>query len=290
MRDVGEVTIAIPASIVSDTPHLREKTAKLGNIARSCSIFGVNQIILYADDPRRDQREDFIICEEILRFIETPQYLRKRLFKMTSSLQYAGVLPPLQIRSHNVAKSTRECKPSDRREGVVIARRKNGLIMDVGLQLPLECEGQLEVGVRATVELTTIGKELRGRIVNQSAISSPLYWGYRVRAQKTGLGELLKKERFDLKIGTSRYGERLEDAWLKMSSFLNESSSIMIAFGSPKVGIQDILQKEGVNLRDLFDVFVNFVPDQETLTVRTEEALAITLATLNNLRRMRTKS
>ena len=37
--------------------------------------------------------------------------------------------------------------------------RSNMLIMDVGLELPVECEGELQVGTRATVELTSIGRE-----------------------------------------------------------------------------------------------------------------------------------
>ena len=282
-----QVTVAIPASIASDTPHLREKTAKLGSIARSCSIFGVDQIVLYPDDPQTDQGENFNLCEEILRFIETPQYLRKRLFKMSPSLQYAGVLPPLQIPSHNVTKLIRECKPSDWREGVVIARKKNLLFMDVGLEFPLECEGELQVGTRATVELTSIGKEsLSGKLIDRQVTGSPLYWGYQVRTQKTSLGEMLEKENFALKIGTSRYGQKLKDAWSKIVIMFNEGSSVMITFGSPKFGLQEILRKEGKTPGDVFDVFVNFVPNQETLTVRAEEAVTITLATLNNMKSM----
>jgi len=285
---IRQVTVAIPASIASDTPHLREKTAKLGSIARSCSIFGVDQIVLYPDDLQTHQRENLNLCEEILRFIETPQYLRKRLFKMSPSLKYVGILPPLQIPSHNVAKLIRECKPSDWREGVVTSRKKNLLVMDVGLEFPLECEGELQVGTRATVELTSIGKEsLSGKLIDRSVTGSPLYWGYRVRTQKTSLGEMLEKEKSALKIGTSRYGQKLEDAWSQIAIMFNERSSVMITFGSPRFGLQEILRKEGKNPRDVFDVFVNFVPGQETLTVRAEEALTITLATLNNMRSMR---
>jgi hypothetical protein len=159
--------------------------------------------------------------------------------------------------------------------------------MDVGLQSLLECDGELEVGTRATLELTSSEKgRLLGKLIDRSEIGSPLYWGYRVRAQKKGLGEILEKEKFDLKIGTSRYGQRLKDVWSKIGNMFSESSSVMIAFGSPKLGLQGILRQEGKAPVDVFDVFVNFIPRQGTLTVRTEEALAITLATLNNIRSM----
>jgi hypothetical protein len=104
--------------------------------------------------------------------------------------------------------------------------------------------------------------------------------------RKTRLGEILEKEQFDLTIGTSRYGQRLKDVWLRIHNMFKESSSVMIAFGSPKLGLQEILRQEGKTPVDVFDLFVNFVPRQGTLTVRTEEALAITLATLSNVRSM----
>ncbi|MGA8855782.1 MAG: putative RNA uridine N3 methyltransferase, partial [Candidatus Bathyarchaeia archaeon] len=92
-----KLCVAIPASLVADTPHLREKTAKLGTIARACAIFGTHEIILYSDGAQQERGEDMQLCEQILGFIETPQYLRKRLFGLSPSLKYAGILPPLQI-------------------------------------------------------------------------------------------------------------------------------------------------------------------------------------------------
>ena len=274
-------TVAIPASIVSDTPHLREKTAKLGVIARYCSIFSVDQILIYADgDPICE--EDFTVCEQVLRFLETPQYLRKRLFTMNQALRYVGVLPPLQIPSHNVPKSIKDCRVGDLREGVVLARDGERLKIDVGLEGPVECLGRSPAGTRATVRVISIGKELRGELVDRSKIS--IYWGYRVRPQKTRLGTILEKEKYDLRIGTSRYGQQLKDAWSKITEFLSDEATVMIAFGSPKLGLREILQKEEKSSDDVFDVFVNMVPNQKTLTVRTEEAVAVTLATLNIIR------
>lgn len=279
----ADTTVAIPASIVSDTPHLREKTTKLGTIARSCSIFGVNQILVYADDPNRNQKQDFNVCTEILRFLETPQYLRRRLFSLGPALRFVGVLPPLQISSHNVPQTVRDCVSGDLREGVVTARSSDTLKLDVGLESLIECQGTLPVGTRATVKVTSTEK-LEGELVDRTKIS--IYWGYRVRAQKTALGTILEKEKYDLRIGTSRYGQQLKDAWSKIAGLLNDKGSVMIAFGSPKAGLRDILQKEGKKPENIFSVFVNMVPNQKTLTVRTEEAVAVSLATLNVMRSM----
>ncbi len=50
--DKKKLAIAIPASTISDTPHLREKTAKIGLIGRAAAIFRVEEIILYPDNPK----------------------------------------------------------------------------------------------------------------------------------------------------------------------------------------------------------------------------------------------
>jgi hypothetical protein len=159
--------------------------------------------------------------------------------------------------------------------------------MDVGLELPVECDGKLPLGTRATIEVTSIGDTaIRGELVDHAKVSLPLYWGYRVRAEKTGLGVVLERGKADLKIGTSRKGQRLKDVWSKISGLLNEDVSVMIAFGSPKLSLQEILRKERIAAGDAFDFLVNSVPGQGTLTVRTEEAVTITLASLNILRSM----
>jgi predicted SPOUT superfamily RNA methylase MTH1 len=251
-------------------------------IARACSIFGVREIILYPDDARSDQRDDLQLCGEILSFIETPQYLRKRLFKLSPSLRFAGILPPLQIPHHDVPRLIRECKRGDVREGVVTARRGEALVVDVGLERALECSGDAPVGTRLTLRLTDVGKILVGEIIQESKIS--IYWGYRVRQLKFKLGSLLEKERYDLRIGTSRYGTNVVDTWSKISNSLKNVGSVLVVFGSPRSGLREILRDEGKTPADVFDFFVNTVPNQNVATVRTEEAVFISLALLDVMR------
>ena len=50
MMDKKKLAIAIPASTISDTPHLREKTSKIGLIGRAAAIFRVDEIIVYLDN------------------------------------------------------------------------------------------------------------------------------------------------------------------------------------------------------------------------------------------------
>ena len=281
-----KLCVAIPASLVADTPHLREKTGKLGTIARACAIFGTHEIILYPDGAQRERAEDMQLCEQILGFIETPQYLRRKLFGLSPSLKYAGILPPLQIPPHDVPRSIRDCKEGDVREGVVVARNGGSLDVDVGLERTLECRGALQVGTRITVRLTNVGRNLIGEITDPTKISisqpdiQPIYWGYRVYKTES-LGKVLKDQSWGLKVGTSRYGVPVQEVLPSLSKALKTSHSVLVAFGSPRMGLREILKHENLDPKDVFDFFVNTVPDQQTVTVRTEEAVLVSLGILN---------
>ena len=89
--DKKKLSIAIPASVISDTPHLREKTSKIGLIGRAAAIFRVDEIIIYSDNPKTNQMLDMDFIALLLSYLETPQYLRKALFKIEPRLQYAGI-------------------------------------------------------------------------------------------------------------------------------------------------------------------------------------------------------
>jgi len=276
------LSVAIPGSVVSDTPHLREKTAKLGTIARACSIFGVTEIILYPDDAHRDQRADLQFCSDILTYIETPQYLRRRLFNLSPTFRFTGILPPLQIPSHNVPSFMPDVKVGDFRDGVVVARNGSDVEVDAGLKEAVKCRGSYRIGERVALQFISLGKELRGEIVNASKIS--IYWGYRVTRSKFKLASTIERERFELKIGTSRYGTPVEEIWSEISKSLNSVESVLVTFGSPRMGLTDILSQEAKNPNNLFHFFVNTVPAQHAATVRTEEALFITLGILNAMK------
>jgi hypothetical protein len=273
------LSVAIPASVVSDTPHLREKTAKLGAIARATSIFGFNEIILYPDDVNRDQEADMKFCSEILRYIETPQYLRRRIFKLSPTLRFTGILPPLQTPHHSVPRTLSELKVGDLRDGVVVSRSGQTLVVDAGLEDAVSVLGKAGVGERVTLRLVSVDRNLRGEITDAAKIS--IYWGYRVTRSKSKLASMLEKERFDLKIGTSRYGVGIQEAWTEISDSLRRAKSILVAMGSPRMGLAEILAQEDKIANSLFNFYVNTIPNQKVTTVRIEEALFISLGIFN---------
>jgi hypothetical protein len=282
---VKELSVAIPASVVSDTPHLREKTAKLGTIARASSIFGVHEIILYLDDPKQDQEADMKFCSEILRYIETPQYLRKRMFKLSPTLRFTGILPPLQAPHHNVPHTISEVNVGDVREGVVVSRSGQNMIVDAGLEETILTPGTYRAGERVTLRLISVGRKLRGELetsktsISQGSETRP-YWGYKV-TRTLSLGKLLQERDFSLKIGTSRYGSQITEIWPSLKAGLKRAETVLVVFGSPKSGLREILQHEKLDPRYVFDYFVNTIPNQQTATVRTEEAIPVSLSILN---------
>ena len=120
------------------------------------------------------------------------------------------------------------------------------------------------------------------KVVDVSKIH--IYWGYRVKRAKSKLSSVIEREQCELKIGTSRYGTRVQEIWSEISKSLGSVRSILIAFGSPKLGLKEILGQDGVSHESAFNFFINTVPEQKTVTVRTEEAVMIMLGLLNTMR------
>lgn len=275
-----KVSIAIPASVVSDTPHLREKTAKIGLIGRAAAIFMVDEIIIYQDDPNVKQAADMDFVATLLKYMETPQYLRKRLFKLKTQLRYAGVLPPLRTPHHPLNRKMRDLKIGEYRDGVTISSDKNGTRVDIGVEkTALIPNKQLAKGQRVTTKVTRINGQVEVSLANRDEI--PFYWGYNVTAERQTLKGLLKNVDFDLTIATSKYGVPFSDTAKDIRDKWEKAQNILLAFGAPARGLYEIAQLEGLVLDDAMDFVVNTIPIQGTETVRTEEAVLATLAVFN---------
>ena len=67
-----ELSVAVPASLVSDVPHLREKTFKIGLVGRATAIFCVDEVIVFPDLPGTDQSRDTRLIATVLSYMETP--------------------------------------------------------------------------------------------------------------------------------------------------------------------------------------------------------------------------
>ena len=275
-----ELTVAIPASVITDTPHLREKTSKVGLIGRALAIFRVNEVVVYFDNPKVDQSWDLELVSTLLGYMECPQYLRKRLFKLSPDLRYVGILPPLRTSHHPKKGRIVDLRVDEYREGVVLSKSKEGLLVDVGVERPaILREKQFALDERLTVRVTRVAEQVEVRSAERDEI--PDYWGYRVTLEKHSLARFLEGRKFDLTIGTSRFGASLKDCAGKMGEKWKESKSILIGFGAPARGLFEVVRDGGGDLNRMMDFVLNTIPAQGTETVRTEEALLATLAILN---------
>jgi predicted SPOUT superfamily RNA methylase MTH1 len=280
----ASVSIAVPASLVSDVPHLRDKTLKIGLIGRAAAIFGVDQIIVYRDDSRRKWRDEISFISTILSYMETPQYLRRHLFGLRPELRYAGVLPPLRTPHHPLGSKMKDLVRGEFREGVVMTHTRMGNLVDIGVEdLALVRGKKMPISTRLTVKI----RHLRPKHLEAEAVDScqiKVYWGYRVtRSDDKPLGEFLETHHFDLIVATSRRGssyvnvnKELRDSWMA-------SKKKLLVFGAPTKGLYELLGHEGRKLEDIADFIVNFAPGQKVVTIRTEEAVLLTLGIINIL-------
>ena len=275
-----KLSIAIPASVVSDTPHLREKTSKIGLIGRAAAIFRIGEIIIYPDNPRVNQTADMDLIAALLAYMETPQYLRKRLFKLRPELQYAGILPPLRTPHHPLDRRMKNLKVGEYRDGATLSRTKEGTLIDIGVEQPaLIVNSQLPIDKRVTVKITKVEKRVEVEVANRDKI--PIYWGYTVTVEKHPFGKFVRSGSFDLTVATSKRGVPFANVAEKIGEKWKKANTILVAFGAPTQGLYEIVKNEGLNLNDVVDFVVNTVPTQGTETIRTEEALIASLAILN---------
>ncbi len=273
-------SIAIPASLASDIPHPREKTQRIGMVGRAAAIFGIDEIIVFSDAPGRDQNREIELITTLLSYMETPQYLRKRLFKIRPELRFAGVLPPLRTPHHPLRSRVKDLVDGEFREAVVVAHTRAGSLIDVGVERHVLIQSRkLPINKRVTVRISKMKGQLEATLKDRNDIKT--YWGYGRPRSNLSFGKLLKRNEFDLVIATSKYGKPISEVSQKMLSRWRASSRILVAFGAPNRGLHEIARQENLDLDSITDFVVNTFPKQEVETVRTEEAVYVALGTIS---------
>ena len=283
MKRSTPLQVVFPSSITMDTPHLREKTYKIGLIGRACAIFRVDEIIIYHDCEGKKCKRQIQLISSILSYIETPQYLRKRLFPISKFLKYAGILPPLRTPHHPTSKRIGELRIDECRDGVVIETDGKNSFIDIGVDKTGVLSGKkLPTNSRVTVKIMDVKKRnIELQLLKRDEVKD--YWGYRVSSSNLSLGKTVKKMRPALTIATSRKGEKIYNVYKQLQEEMGKSDRLIVAFGSPREGLNEILRRENLKLKNVFDFTINTIPDQGTETVRTEEAIFASLALLNNI-------
>jgi predicted SPOUT superfamily RNA methylase MTH1 len=273
------ISVFIPVSILSDVPSLIEKTFKVGQIARAASIFRIERIVVYRAS-KGDSREDGFLIRDLLSYAETPQYLKKKLFPISESLRYAGMMPPLRT-PHHPLESTR----IDYREGFVLKSGKMGSTVDIGLRAPVTSGERLIPNTRVTMMLD----QRSGSWSPVSRADVPHYWGYTVSLENKSLRHAIEAYDpvLDSVVATSRVGKLATAVAPRIRELMSPGQRMAVLFGSPSEGVHEIIARDGARLEEIADLVINTVPDQGTATVRTEEAVLITLAALDSINALR---
>jgi len=227
------VSVAIPGSVIEIAQSAELRTYLAGEIARALTIFEVDEVIIYNEDPTRTMEnttsgvyegsnkpsDPNIFLARILQYLETPSYLRKLLFPVHKDLQYTGLLNPLDAPHHMRLDET-----SLYREGVTIdkpVKQGAGSFVTCGLRKDVKIDKHIKPGVRVTVELdldlinsNDNVKNYKGKVVSprQPREKHGLYWGYQIRLAKS-ISDVFKqtsfgaKAQYDLTIGVSDHGD-----------------------------------------------------------------------------------
>lgn len=274
--------IAIPDSILRDASDLRAKTVKVGELARTAAVHRVTELIIYQDPTEKVPSSEKTLLLTLLRYIETPQYLRKVLFPMQKELRFAGLLPPLATPHHPTTSQLAHFRDYEIREGVIIKKLDYHAHIDVGAEVPirlLDAE-RLHPGERVTVIVDK--KTQTARLMTRADVTE--YWGFLIVSLGKNLGTYLNQlppQPGELRIATSRTGTSFIDLRSTLIPCLSRATKILVAFGSPKRGLPEMLTQEGIKLTEVFDFCLNMLPwGQGTRTVRVKEAIHISLSLL----------
>jgi methyltransferase len=270
--------IAIPDSSLSDEQTTRDKTIKVCQFARACSIFRVKKIYIYHDKTANNS-PDLSLLKTVLRYLDTPQYLRKLLYPRTNQLEYAGILHPINAPHHRGLQRIRDVKLGDVRVGVIVKAKGGALHVDVGLGSLVTFEGSGIHGKKVNVKIVSTYPSLIGKEASQHDIKE--YWGYEVQ-EAYNLGKLLESTFNTQILITSKKGSYVKDKEAQILACLKSFRNFLIVFGTPKKGVDEMLAVEGLSI-DAYEYVLNMFPFQATKTIRLEEAILGSLSILNHI-------
>lgn len=270
-----ELSVFIPNSFLSESKDLKVRTYKVGLIGRTLAVYNVNNVVVYNDDQLNENegKEDGEFIAEILRYMNTPQYLRKRAFPIRAELKHVGILPPLRTPHHPIDSHP---EVGDYRQGFTVKRNNKGTFVDIGMDRLAFCKEKLSVNKIFSFEITKIAKN---EVIVTPDQPDDVYWGYNVISSNKSLKNSLKLIKPDLVIETTRYGDEINSIFDELALKVEECNNISILFGGPYSSIQDDVSNLNWNLFK-----VNTIPNQGTETVRTEEAVIATLSLINFMR------
>ncbi|MHA1770908.1 MAG: putative RNA uridine N3 methyltransferase [Candidatus Thorarchaeota archaeon] len=266
--------VAIPDTALSNCTGLRDKTLKIGFMARAFAIFRVDRVLVYSTGRLGNNQNDRHMTLCLLRYMDTPQYLRKRVFGRSPMMQYVGMLPPLRTRSHPLSASINDIQVGDVRWGVQVRPGK----IDLGLDMLVDYDKSVDQRKPTLFRVVSVKPNVKIEITDQSSLD--FYFGFEVVAV-ADIVRYLNESRIRPRIAFSKKGVAFSSIEETLISLVRSSHSLIALFGGPHHGISDILVDDSTSLKNEIDLWVNSIPRQGTETVRLEEAILISLGLLN---------
>ncbi|MBA3750053.1 MAG: hypothetical protein H0X03_04015 [Nitrosopumilus sp.] len=274
--------IAIPDSFLYGITSEIDRTFKVFQLSRALSIFRVENIFIFHDKLINPKNEEIKFIITLLEYLDTPQYLRKKIYSRLDFLKYVGKLHPIRSPHHKDKISLENIKNGETRVGF-LEQKDNKFFVDVGLDSLINYQGKFkQQGKKIDVKLLKKNNFMIAIDVNREEINE-IYWGYKV-SYFSSIYEILNKYQRSKIILTSRFSENFKNDSHFLSKLKNDAnfeSSFLLVFGSPKFGLKEIFNKEKIPISN-YQSF-NFFPSQGTQTVRLEESIFGILAIMNNL-------
>jgi hypothetical protein len=242
-------SVAIPAAMLEHAQTQELRSQLVGQVARACAIFNVDEIVIYssAEDrppPAAASRDKpppnmAVFMARLLQYIDCPSYLRKHVFPHHPDLRCVGLIAPLDAQHH--LRLGEEC---EYREAVVVATGQDAAdgahggdgsggggggggcdgagelscSVHTGLRKEMKIKKELPVGTRVTLRMPAPGANKR--LASVVAPRAPrevagYYWGYNVRVAQSLAAvwsECPHASGYDLSVGASEQGAPLHAA------------------------------------------------------------------------------
>ncbi|KAM0218405.1 hypothetical protein ACHAQI_001596 [Fusarium lateritium] len=297
------LSVAIPSSILTNLATADQRMTQPARIARALAVFSVDEVVVFDDSPvstrpRNTDPNSYTgdtdpchFLSHILSFLEAPPFMRKTLFPLHPNLRLTAMLPSLDMPHHP--------NPKDwisYREGVTIAGQTStgsGTLVEVGLDYPVEIEAEIPPKTRITLKFPDDENQYPEPIHPAAPrTEGGYYWGYTVR-KASSLSNVFTESPYengyDISIGTSERGIPASKAF--PSSKRVNFNHLIIVFGGPR-GLEfaamndeelSSMDIQGSKTKELFDHWINVLPNQGSRTIRTDEAVYIALTSLRNI-------
>lgn len=268
--------VAIPDTSLMDCTDLRQKTVKVGKMSRAFAVFRVNRVYIFETGKLpQNQKRDTEILFKLLQYMDTPQYLRRRVFPHSPSLKFVGLLPPLRTRSHPLQVPIEDIETGEVRWGIQV-RRGN---VDIGIKQLIKYHSEVSEHEPTLFRIVQTEPEITLEIIGREDTEG--YWGFEIQ-QVDNLVHLLRDMSKYTRIVFSRVAPIFNKIETEIKNTISATKSVLATFGGPNQGVRELLSSQMGLLKDNVDFWVNTVPDQGTETVRLEEAIWASLSILNN--------